>query len=566
MKKAISLKTGLLAFLVACCVFSVLIVMGISAVMLSSNVKQSSRNSFEAKAEGAMRQVELRLSGAIESSKAVSYNGEVKNAYKDYLSTGDSAALYRKCTEYLSQYFSRDERVCAVYISFRNPEITSIPYVISSYSQSYLTLREYLDTVQEDLFSSLEETTTGIFFREYNGNLYMVRNLLDPQFKSFATLAMQLNTDVIFQAMMNLNPAEKTSFALDGEEYILFADGKVSFKATKNEAPENTLGFFAEADGHTVRCSAAPAAPGLFSLPELGRATVSTVVLILPLMFLLVYLFRRHVTRPVETLIDATGRVQSGERGYQITEIAENQEIEALYTHFNAMSRELDSQFQRIYSEQQALMQVRIKALQSQINPHFLNNTLEIINWEARIAKNEKVSAMIEALSTLLDAALNRDNRNLVPLSEELRYVDAYLYIIRERLGDRFITEKVIDENLLSLQIPRLILQPIVENAVEHDITPRRGGKLTLCAKKNDRSLVLEVEHDGVMTCEDLENINKLTALHADSDETAAGGVGQIGVRNVSSRLKMLYGEQGSLNVMQVSDTTVLAQIRLPLE
>ena len=211
-------------------------------------------------------------------------------------------------------------------------------------------------------------------------------------------------------------------------------------------------------------------------------------------------------------------------------------------------------------------MQVRIKALQSQINPHFLNNTLEIINWEARIAKNEKVSAMIEALSTLLDADLNRDNRNLVPLSEELRYVDAYLYIIRERLGDRFITDKVIDDTLLHLQIPRLILQPIVENAVEHDITPRRGGKLTLRVRKTGRTLVMEVEHDGVMTCEDLENINKLTALPADSDEITAGGVGQIGVRNVSSRLKMLYGEHGSLNITQVSDTTVLAQIRLPLD
>ena len=563
-KKPISLRAGLLTFILACCIFSILIVLGVSALLLSASVNRSSRSSFEAKAEGAIRQVELRLSGAIESSKAVSYDGEVKNAYRDYLATGDSASLYQRCTEYLSQNFSRDERVCAVYISFRDPQITACPNVISSYSQSYLTLREYLDTVQEDLFTSLGDMTTGIFFRVYNGNLYMVRNLLDLQFHSFATLAMQLNTDVIFQALMNLNPSDMTSFVLDGEEYILSPEGKVSLRGDTPLPPEDTLAFSAQPDGHSVICYASPAVPGLTGLPELGTATVITIVLILPLLFLMVHLFRRHVTRPVGTLVAATARVQGGERGYQITEVAESQEIEALYTHFNAMSRELEAQFQRIFSEQQALMQVRIKALQSQINPHFLNNTLEIINWEARLADNEKVSAMIEALSTLLEAALNRDNRNLVPLSEELSYVDAYLYIIRQRLGDKFITQREIDDSLLSLPIPRLILQPIVENAVEHDITPHRGGRLILRARKADHNLLLEVEHDGEMTPEDLETVQTLISLPPESDDASAGAVGQIGVRNVSSRLKMLYGDQGHLSITQSSDSTVLAQIVLP--
>ena len=85
-----------------------------------------------------------------------------------------------------------------------------------------------------------------------------------------------------------------------------------------------------------------------------------------------------------------------------------------------------------------AAQRAQIKALQSQINPHFLNNTLEIINWEARIEGNDRVSAMIEALSTMLNAALDRDGRTQIPLKEELGYVEAYLYIIRERLGEGF--------------------------------------------------------------------------------------------------------------------------------
>lgn len=108
----------------------------------------------------------------------------------------------------------------------------------------------------------------------------------------------------------------------------------------------------------------------------------------------------------MEVLIDANQRVQAGERGYVIPQEAPNTEFRQLYSHFNAMSTELKRQFERLYMEQQALQQAKIKALQSQINPHFLNNTLEIINWEARLADDERVCSMIEALSTMLDAAI----------------------------------------------------------------------------------------------------------------------------------------------------------------
>ena len=142
----------------------------------------------------------------------------------------------------------------------------------------------------------------------------------------------------------------------------------------------------------------------------------------------------------------ASKHLQNGERGYTIGEKAESSEFETLFDHFNTMSAELKNQFERSYQEQQALQQARMKALQSQINPHFLNNTLEIINWEARLAENDRVSAMIEALSVMMDGALARDGRSRIPLREELRYVDAYLYIIRERLGERLKVVREIDE------------------------------------------------------------------------------------------------------------------------
>ena len=284
----------------------------------------------------------------------------------------------------------------------------------------------------------------------------------------------------------------------------------------------------------------------------------ASAALILPLLAVVIALFTRHVSGPIQILAQANRKVQSGQWGYQIDSPPPNVEFEKLYTHFNGMSMELQNQFQRARLEQQATQRAQIKALQSQINPHFLNNTLEIINWEARMADNEQVSAMIEALSTMLDAALDRGGRTQIPLREEMGYVDAYLYISRERLGDGFHVYKEIDQTVLDQPVPRLILQPIVENAVEHDITARRGGSLWVRACRPGERMVLEVEHDGTMNEEDRERIR--TLLSGDAGELACG----VGLRNVHQRLKLIYGDEAALEVGETERGTILARIEFP--
>ena len=166
---------------------------------------------------------------------------------------------------------------------------------------------------------------------------------------------------------------------------------------------------------------------------------------------------------------------------------------------------------------------------------------------------------MIEALSTMLDAALDRDGRTQIPLKEEMSYVDAYLYIIRERLGEGLQVYKEIDDALLQQMIPRLILQPIVENAVEHDITERRGGRVWVRARLEGGRMLLEVEHDGRMSGEDLENVRRQL-----SGEEVPGG--SLGIRNVSRRLKLIYGEAGTLTLENTEAGTILARLIFPVD
>ena len=275
----------------------------------------------------------------------------------------------------------------------------------------------------------------------------------------------------------------------------------------------------------------------------------------------MLYLFRRQVTKPVEILVDASNHLQAGERGYKIETTADSREFYRLFEHFNEMSAELKNQFDRSVQEQQALQQAQVKALQLQINPHFLNNTLEIINWEARLANDTRASSMLEALSVMMNGTLGRDGRSRIPLREELTYVDAYLYIIRERLGERLTITREIDENMLDTQVPRLILQPIVENAVEHDLTPRRGGQLSIRAGQENGFVILEVEHDGQMTAEDLATIDAV--LSSPVEDTGISG--QIGLRNVRQRLTLLYGDQGTIRLTQPGEGRILARVSFPL-
>lgn len=197
-------------------------------------------------------------------------------------------------------------------------------------------------------------------------------------------------------------------------------------------------------------------------------------------------------------------------------------------------------------------------ALQSHINPHFMNNTLEIINWEARLNGDEKVSKMIEALSTLLDAAMDRRKIPEVPLSQEMIYVNAYLYIASERLGKRLKVVKELDEEAMQCYVPRLIMQPIIENAVEHGVVPRGEGTVTLRSYIKEQFLVLEVENDGKMTSEDEERIRRLLSPDYDTSRESSGN---LGIANVNQRLKILYGEACGLTIAYEGNDKVISRL-----
>ena len=556
-KKPISLRTHLLSLVLLCWVLPILSVTLLAGYLLGRSYEQASRQELDSRAQNAVEQLAIRMDAVFDASKAVSYDGVVRNSYRLFQLDGDSAALYRTITDYLNTHFTRDERVLAVFLSFWNDEIG--PYAASRGDLGYSAQRIYREEVEADLLEKVKDLDTGILLLEYGGELYVARNLVDSHFRPYASVVLLCDDSVLFQSVDAVQQVSSAELILDGK--LLYGDDRLLHTVENREVSSDHV-YEKELSGHTV-CIEASLAPFRFwkDIPQIQTTALLVLLLVFPLLAVMLYLFRRQVTKPVEILVDASNRLQAGERGYKIETSADSREFYRLFEHFNEMSAELKNQFDRSVQEQQALQQAQVKALQLQINPHFLNNTLEIINWEARLANDTRASSMLEALSVMMNGTLGRDGRSRIPLREELTYVDAYLYIIRERLGERLTITREIDENMLETQVPRLILQPSVENAVEHDLTPRRGGQLSIRARQENGFVILEVEHDGHMTQEDLATIDAV--LSSPVEDTGISG--QIGLRNVRQRLTLLYGDQGTIRLTQPEEGRILARVSFPL-
>ncbi len=198
----------------------------------------------------------------------------------------------------------------------------------------------------------------------------------------------------------------------------------------------------------------------------------------------------------------------------------------------------------RLSQQRELLAQAQLAALRLQLEPHFIFNALNAVTGLIREKKESEAIATIAALGDLLRRVTDRSERQLVPLADELDFLRKYLDIQQVRFGERLRCRIEVAPELLTAQVPDLVLQPLVENAIKHGIAKRaRGGELQVSANREDGLLTLSVRNDG-------------PAL-------AAGAQDGVGLANTRRRLQALYGERQSLTLCD-SGHGVLATITLP--
>ena len=265
-------------------------------------------------------------------------------------------------------------------------------------------------------------------------------------------------------------------------------------------------------------------------------------ILVISLLFLLFYLFSRYflgqIITPLHTVVEGMKEMEEGNLTVHV-EPAGQSEIRTMIHSFNRMVRELKASIEENEQVQQKKHQAEVRALQSQINPHFLVNTLNSIRFMAQVSRFDGIRKMAEALIKILSCSF-RGSISFYTVREELDVLDSYLYLMKIRYSDGFEVVYDIDETCLDCKVPRLILQPIVENSIVHGLAEKEDdiGHLTVRLKASGDSLIFTVEDDGRGMTE--EEIRQLLTPR----ERVEGDNTSIGVENVLSRLKLNFGSR----------------------
>jgi two-component system, LytTR family, sensor kinase len=208
----------------------------------------------------------------------------------------------------------------------------------------------------------------------------------------------------------------------------------------------------------------------------------------------------------------------------------------------------------KLEEQERLLLSARMEALQNQINPHFLFNTLNTVSSLVRFDPDTARDVIIK-LATILRRLLN-SSEAFVPLREELEFIDNYLDIEVVRFGrEKLQVKKELDPASLDTMVPSMLLQPLVENSVKHGLSPKiEGGSIVLRSRLTDSRLIVEVEDDGV----------GMGAAHLVEKPTGLGGTG-IGLANVAERLKVLYGDSARMTIDSHEGKGTLIRLRLPV-
>ena len=281
--------------------------------------------------------------------------------------------------------------------------------------------------------------------------------------------------------------------------------------------------------------------------------------LVLALAALLFVAFSTRLTRPLTEMIGTMNRIKEGETQLRLKPMRQA-EFEKLGSAFNDMLDQIEALIARDYQTARQLDAAKYAALQMQVNPHFLYNTLDTMGAIAAAKDCPTVSVLCRVLSDLFRYSLDME-APLASLSDELRHLKNYMYVINVRTQGTIGLEADIPGELLAARLPRLSLQPLVENAIQHGLRDKRGDKhIRIDARAADGDMIIRIEDNGVGMPEAL--IRKVEQYDPDA---GLGKGDSIGLMNINARVKLLFGGDYGLHIQSALGEGTCVTLRVPM-
>ncbi len=268
----------------------------------------------------------------------------------------------------------------------------------------------------------------------------------------------------------------------------------------------------------------------------------------------------KSFTKPITDLVDVTDRVSKGD--LQARSVNESRdEVGELSQSMNQMIDKINELLSQITREQIRIREAELELLQSQINPHFLYNTLDTIIWLAEGGDEKRVVSMVKSLSAFFRTSLSR-GKDIITIREELIHAKSYLEIQQFRYQDILEYDIEVPEEFNECTIPKITIQPLVENALYHGIKNKRGGgRIDIAAKRMGDDFVISVTDDGIgMTKERLEEVKGGIEKARPADNAI------YGLYNVNERIKLKFGSKYGITLHSVYGRGSTCDILLPMQ
>ena len=288
---------------------------------------------------------------------------------------------------------------------------------------------------------------------------------------------------------------------------------------------------------------------------------VSVLIAALLLVLFVAVKLSSTITRPIIVLTDLMKQTEKGDLSVRF-EGDYQDEVSELGRRFNRMLERIQGLLDTVYKEQENMRQAELKIVQEQFKPHFLYNTLDTIGWMAREHSADDIVRLVDALTNVFRVSLSRGN-DYITLKDEVLYISNYLYIQKIRYGNRVDYQIKMDENCNQTLVPKLILQPLVENAIYHGVKMKRGeGHLQIKVINENAWIKMSVTDDGKgMSAEKVDELSQILNNQMYIEEKQS-----FGLFYIKERLRLRYGDNYRATVESIEEKGTTISIYIPSE
>lgn len=296
-------------------------------------------------------------------------------------------------------------------------------------------------------------------------------------------------------------------------------------------------------------------------LRYIGYVFLAIMIVCLLFISFLVYPILNNVTKPLMKLVAAMKAVSLGKMDMEVR-VESKDEIEVLANVFNKMVKDIKRHLEESIIKEKKERELELQILMSQINPHFIYNTLNTIIYMARRNETVPIISLTKSFISILQYSIKRRQNNMETIANEIEYIKNYVSIFQYRYHNQIELDLDLDDSLLLHEIPHMILYPVIENSIFHGILPSsKKGRIHVHIAKKDETIRIRISDNGVgMTGETLKKVREL--LNEDILEYSE----HLGLRNVNTRLTLLYGNQSALNIESLSGQGTTITFCLPLQ